>query len=145
MKKEIKRKELLKKLINKMIEDNSLPKKLIKISIQPNSKKSSCIKYRYTDESCLVVKADILLNLKSFKCQTKNGYTDFYYKGRKEKLKSLKNNRHLHHRFVMLHELGHFIDTSQMVKNEVNPNKIPLKIKEQFADNFALHNLERYK
>jgi len=144
MTKQVKRNVLLRKLISKIIKNNNLNNLNIKVRIHKSrgSGGSYTVDWNNNYEISL---SRLTLRIKSMNKISRKGYSDDYYNGRGNKLMFLKNNRHLNYRFVILHEIGHLVDCNNLLKSKINPNKIPLRIKEDFADNFAIQNLNTYK
>lgn len=72
----------------------------------------------------------------------KEGYSNYYYNGRHEKLSFVLNNFKLCYRFVLLHELGHIKFYQKYCNYKVSKYRnYTTKQKEKYADNFALRYL----
>ena len=125
-----KRKKLVHDLIKKNIPSNFNRKLIIKIIDKENissgySKIKSIIDTRTGD-----IKSTIYIDLIALKDRIKSGYSDDYYKGRKNKLNFVLHNKKLALHFVILHELGHIVNTSFNHNSDV------------YADDYAISELK---
>jgi len=86
---------------------------------------------------------EVIINLASVLSLLKEGYSDSYYHGRKNRLSFLKNNFKLTLLFCILHEFRHIIQAREL-KTWANFNLYKKNyITEIEADNFALNYLKR--
>ena len=138
----LKRKKLVKKLFNRILIDNNVDidlQKIIELGFRDNvgASQCRCFSNHYTQE---LTKVKIVIDLKSIVKRIKQGYSDKYYEGRKNKLNPLiLNNRKRHIRFVLLHELKHAIDRKEIGYEYVNWNCEKV---EKRADDFAIERLK---
>jgi len=129
--KEKKQKELIKKLFKNYVKKLSIEKLPIKIRVTKSYISfSKTWNFHYNNKPA---KNFVNIGLKGIKYFSKKGYSDSYYNGRHEYLNFLIGNKHLHLRFVILHELKHSID--RLTENEVT---------EKNADIFAIEKLKEF-
>lgn len=84
--------------------------------------------YSIDTATAIINTNSIVLNPVNIEKRSLTGFNDMYYTGRADKINPLcKNDYFLTLKFVILHELGHFIyKTNNWIQNEI------------LADNFAL-------
>jgi len=125
-----KRKKLIYDLIKKNIPSDFNRKLTIKIIDKDDTSRGfSRIKSCFNPKTGKT-KSNIYIDLIALKDRIKSGYSDDYYKGRKNKLNFVLHNKKLALHFVILHELGHIVNTSFNHNSDV------------YADDYAISELK---
>ena len=130
-----KQKALIQKLFKAIIADNPELQCLnIELDITEGyGNDSNC----YSDDRKL-----IFIKLNTIENRAKEGYTNFYYAFRSNKINPyILNNRHNVYRFVLLHELAHALHYYN-TKGQCRDDTLG---KEFFADDYALSKLKPQK
>ena len=140
MKKELKRKLLIRELFNKIKGDFNIQNTSLDFE-DDKEINGSCAMQKKIDNK---VHAIIKLSIHGFGVRIKKGYTNYYYPKRHNRLAFVKNNKHVLVRFVILHELGHVIHGIKCIKENLEYKWTGKETRERFADNFALHHIDKY-
>ena len=139
---------LVKKLLNKRLNYFNAEFKVEKLSLRIKnriSEKRGDISFIYStyneNRDIESLSHSLNLNLIGVKNRAKTGYTNCYYKGRKEKLDSfILHNRKMARDFILCHELSH----AYLIRKEFKLNKIRnIFNKEKNADRLAIALLRK--
>jgi len=142
-KRQIKRKQLIKKIYNDYI--NSISeiqknKRLLKFRIVDKKLNHSYCQKNYSKIDNRIISIIIQINLKDIAYLSKKGYSNKYYLNRDNLLSFTKNNKKLGLHFAILHEIKHAIDClNYSIDNNTKNNN-----HEKQADIFAINHL-KYK